>query len=177
VRRCAERNLARGRLVVIVIVATQLLTRARPLPRLITACVEEIRRLGGVDRLRKALAWDDPDAVDLAASVIAACSGSTARPPGARAFRFGNKHEIVVRECDYVEGGLGWRVWASAVVMCRDMLERAEELKIRGADVLEVGAGCGVAGFLAARLGAKSGAFVFQLQYTFVFHPSRRFSI
>ena len=112
------------------------------------ACVEEIRRLNGVDRLRKALRWDDETAVDIAASVIAACSGSTARGPGVRSLVFG-AHEVSVRETDYVEGGLGWRVWASGVVMCRALVERAEEMRLAGADVLEVGAGCGVAGFLA----------------------------
>ena len=122
------------------------------------ACVEEIRRLNGVDRLRKALRWDDETAVDIAASVIAACSGSTARGPGVRSLVFG-AHKVSVRETDYVEGGLGWRVWASGVVMCRALVERAEEMRLAGADVLEVGAGCGVAGFLAARLGARRVTF------------------
>lgn len=122
------------------------------------ACVEEIRRLNGVDRLRKALRWDDETAVDVAASVIAACSGSTARGPGVRSLVFG-AHEVSVRETDYVEGGLGWRVWASGVVMCRALVERAEEMRLAGADVLEVGAGCGIAGFLAARLGARRVTF------------------
>ena len=43
----------------------------------IAACVEEIRRHGGVERLRKVLMCDDEDAVDLAASIMASCSGST----------------------------------------------------------------------------------------------------
>ena len=116
--------------------------------------MEELKRHGGVDRLRKALVWDDEEAVDIAASVIASCSGYTARGPGTRTQTFG-EHSIAVHETDYVEGGLGWRVWASGVVMCRELIARHREIGLHGADVLEVGAGCGVVGFLAARLGAR----------------------
>jgi hypothetical protein len=48
--------------------------------------VEAIRSHGGVDRLRKALAWDDEDSVDIASKTLAMCSGSTARGPGVRRF-------------------------------------------------------------------------------------------
>jgi predicted nicotinamide N-methyase len=120
--------------------------------------VEELKRHGGVDRLRKALVWDDEEAVDIAASVIASCSGYTARGPGTRTQTFG-EHSIAVHETDYVEGGLGWRVWASGVVMCRELIARHREIGLHGADVLEVGAGCGVVGFLAARLGARRVTF------------------
>ena len=123
-----------------------------------TACVEELKRHGGVDRLRKALVWDDEEAVDIAASVLASCSGYTARGPGTRTQTFG-EHSIAVHETDYVDGGLGWRVWASGVVMCRELLARHGEIGLNGADVLEVGAGCGVVGFLAARLGARRVTF------------------
>ena len=125
---------------------------------LFTACVEELKRHGGVDRLRKALVWDDEEAVDIAASVLASCSGYTARGPGTRTQTFG-EHSIAVHETDYVDGGLGWRVWASGVVMCRELLARHGEIGLNGADVLEVGAGCGVVGFLAARLGARRVTF------------------
>ena len=84
--------------------------------------VEAIRAHGGVDRLRKALAWDDEDSVDAAAKVLAACSGSTARGPGVRTFVFRGTgahahvtHAVRLRETDYVEGGLGWRVGHVAV--------------------------------------------------------------
>lgn len=40
--------------------------------------MEEIRRHAGVERLRKVLMCDDEAAVDLAASIMASCSGSTA---------------------------------------------------------------------------------------------------
>ena len=105
---------------------------------------------------RKALRWDDETAVDIAASVIAACSGSTARSPGMRSLA--GAHKVSVHETDYVEGRLDG-AWASGVVMCRALVERAEEMRLAGADVLEVGAGCGVAGFLAARLGARRVTF------------------
>ena len=120
--------------------------------------MEELKRHGGVDRLRKALVWDDEEAVDIAASVIASCSGYTARGPGTRTQTFG-EHSIAVHETDYVEGGLGWRVWASGVVMCRELIARHREIGLHGADVLEVGAGCGVVDFLAARLGARRVTF------------------
>ena len=120
--------------------------------------MEELKRHGGVDRLRKALVWDDEEAVDIAASVIASCSGYTARGPGTRTQTFG-EHSIAVHETDYVEGGLGWRVWASGVVMCRELIARHREIGLHGADVLEVGAGCGIVGFLAARLGARRVTF------------------
>ena len=120
--------------------------------------MEELKRHGGVDRLRKALVWDDEEAVDIAASVIASCSGYTARGPGTRTQTFG-EHSVAVHETDYVEGGLGWRVWASGVVMCRELIARHREIGLHGADVLEVGAGCGVVGFLAARLGARRVTF------------------
>ena len=70
-----------------------------------------------MDRLRKALVWDDEEAVDIAASVLASC-WLPARGPGTRTQTFG-EHSIAVHETDYVDGGLGWRVWASGVVMCR----------------------------------------------------------
>ena len=50
-------------------------------------------------------------------------------------------------------------MWASGVVMCRDLIERQASLGVEGADILEVGAGCGAVGFLAARLGAKRVTF------------------
>ena len=125
------------------------------------ACVEEVRRLGGVERLRKVLINGNDDAVDLAAALLASCSGATARGPGVRTMTFGEhgEHAIPVRETDYVEGGLGWRVWASGVVMCRELIDKHAHLITKGTDLLEVGAGCGVVGFLAARLGAKRVTF------------------
>ena len=120
--------------------------------------MEELKRHGGVDRLRKALVWDDEEAVDIAASVIASCSGYTAWGPVTRSHTFG-EHSIAVHETDYGDGGRGWRVWASGVVMCRELIARHREIGLHGADVLEVGAGCGVVGFLAARLGARRVTF------------------
>jgi predicted nicotinamide N-methyase len=45
--------------------------------------------------------------------------------------------------------------------MCREMIRLSHEgsLVVNGADVLELGAGCGVAGFLCAKLGAKRVTF------------------
>jgi len=52
----------------------------------------------------------------------------------------------------------GVRLWASGVVMCRELVDKHAAL-VQGADILEVGAGCGAVGFLAAHLGAKRVTF------------------
>ena len=137
---------------------------------LVSVCepgVEAIKAHGGIDRLRKALQWDE-DAMEVAAKALAACSGSTARGPGVRVFTFTGSgehahvtHAVRVRETDYVQGGLGWRVWASGVVMCRELIQRTAEktITIKNQIILELGAGCGVVGFLCAKLGATAVTF------------------
>jgi hypothetical protein len=57
-------------------VVIHLIPNLHPLTR--AACVEEVKRHGGVERLRKVLMCDDEEAVDIAASIMASCSGSTA---------------------------------------------------------------------------------------------------
>jgi hypothetical protein len=52
-----------------------------------------------------------------------------------------------------VTGGLGWRVWRAALVLC-DFLCETPAL-VAGKRVLEVGAGCGACGLLAAACGAR----------------------
>jgi predicted nicotinamide N-methyase len=63
--------------------------------------------------------------------------------------------DIVVRvhESEWRDAGLAWRVWGSSQIMSR-CLDAAPEL-VRALDVLEIGAGCGLAGLTAARVGAK----------------------
>ena len=63
--------------------------------------------------------------------------------------------DVVVRvhESEWRDAGLAWRVWGSSQIMSR-CLDAAPEL-VRALDVLEIGAGCGLAGLTAARVGAK----------------------
>jgi len=60
---------------------------------------------------------------------------------------------VRVHESAWSEAGLAWRVWGSAQIMARFM-DAAPEL-VRDLDVLEVGAGCGLCGLTAARVGAR----------------------
>ena len=68
-----------------------------------------------------------------------------------REFAFGSAR-VVIQETSYAEGGLGWRVWSSARRLCCQLA--AEPLLVTGRRVLELGAGVGLCGLLAARMGA-----------------------
>jgi len=61
--------------------------------------------------------------------------------------------EIGVCESDWKDAGLAWRVWGAGQVMAR-CFDAAPEL-VKDVSVLEIGAGCGVCGLVAARLGAS----------------------
>ena len=54
----------------------------------------------------------------------------------------------------FSEGGLGWKVWGTALMLA-DQLAAAPAL-VEGRRVLEIGSGCGLCGLLAAKLGACS---------------------
>ncbi|RLN57786.1 hypothetical protein BBJ28_00004903 [Nothophytophthora sp. Chile5] len=60
----------------------------------------------------------------------------------------------VVQDTTKVDG-LGGEVWAGALVLC-EFLEAQAEALVHGRDVIELGAGCGLCGLVAASLGAKS---------------------
>jgi len=71
-------------------------------------------------------------------------------------------HQVVTCTYDHVtvkirEGplgdGLGVRVWAIAHATCRELAAHPES--VRGLDVLEIGAGTGLCGIVAAKLGAR----------------------
>ncbi len=61
--------------------------------------------------------------------------------------------EVGVCESEWKDAGLAWRVWGAGQIMAR-CFDAAPEL-VRDLSVLEIGAGCGVCGLVAARLGAS----------------------
>jgi predicted nicotinamide N-methyase len=56
---------------------------------------------------------------------------------------------------DVHEAGPGGAVWDASVVLAQYLLAQREELALTGARVCELGAGCGVPGIAAAKLGAR----------------------
>ncbi|KAI9916164.1 hypothetical protein PsorP6_016724 [Peronosclerospora sorghi] len=67
------------------------------------------------------------------------------------------RHDVcvrVVQDTTKVDG-LGGEVWPGALVLCELLDARSEEVVI-GRDVIELGAGCGLCGLVAAALGAKT---------------------
>ncbi|CAH0490190.1 unnamed protein product [Peronospora farinosa] len=60
----------------------------------------------------------------------------------------------VVQNTTQVDG-LGGEVWAGALVLC-EFLEAHDQDVVLGRDLIELGAGCGLCGLVAASLGAKS---------------------
>ncbi|POM64969.1 Hypothetical protein PHPALM_19424 [Phytophthora palmivora] len=60
----------------------------------------------------------------------------------------------VVQDTTKVDG-LGGEVWVGALVLC-EFLEAHDQEVVQGRDVIELGAGCGLCGLVAATLGAKT---------------------
>jgi predicted nicotinamide N-methyase len=109
--------------------------RARGLPNLLT----------------RLLRSGDEQLLEAAGAVLAALASPDTR--SRRCYTFG-EHQLVLRDASLCDGGLGWRVWRGALSLCEE-LERRPAL-VAGRRVLELGAGCGLVGLLAARLGAAS---------------------
>ena len=63
---------------------------------------------------------------------------------------------VIICECEYTEGGTGWRVWPCALLLCCWLAMHEDVL--RGTSVLELGCGLGLPGQAAAALGASSAA-------------------
>lgn len=71
------------------------------------------------------------------------------------AFRVqGDARVRVVQDTTKVDG-LGGEVWAGALVLC-EFLDAHHEEFVNGRDVIELGAGCGLCGLVAAALGART---------------------
>ncbi|KAL3672458.1 hypothetical protein V7S43_001757 [Phytophthora oleae] len=60
----------------------------------------------------------------------------------------------VVQDTTKVDG-LGGEVWAGALVLCEFLQKNSQDM-VQGRDVIELGAGCGLCGLVAAALSAKS---------------------
>ena len=108
------------------------------------------KQRGAVALLRRWLGDAEESLIDLAASAVASLASQDSR--SYRTFTF-RQHTLRLRDASAVTGGLGWRVWRAALVLC-DLLCETPAL-VAGKRVLEVGAGCGACGLLAAACGAR----------------------
>lgn len=108
------------------------------------------KQRGAVSLLRRWLADADESVVDLAAAAVAVLASQDSR--AYRTYTFG-EHALRLRDASAVTGGLGWRVWRAALILC-DLLSETPDL-VAGRRVLEVGAGCGACGLLSAACGAR----------------------
>ncbi|KAH7281983.1 hypothetical protein KP509_35G006400 [Ceratopteris richardii] len=96
---------------------------------------------------------DLPDCVlDVLSHAIAFCCGSCSSPPSALTFTFSPSLCVRVKEMDYVTGGLGWKVWGTALILSWKLVDQQKDIKAK--KVLELGSGCGLCGLLTAKLGA-----------------------
>uniref|UniRef100_A0A7R9VQG3 Calmodulin-lysine N-methyltransferase n=1 Tax=Chlamydomonas euryale TaxID=1486919 RepID=A0A7R9VQG3_9CHLO len=115
------------------------------------AYAEEARKAGVVNELTRLLGRTaDEEVMDAAASIITACSGHMACGGKLRRFEYGGV-SVAIRE-GMLGDGLGAKVWSTAHVMAMELV-RAPHL-VTGKRVLELGAGCGLNGIVAAKVGA-----------------------
>lgn len=94
---------------------------------------------------------DDDDALEAMSAIITACSGPMASGDRIRTFQYGEL-PVTVKE-GALGDGVGAKVWTVAHTLCQEMV--ASPGMVQGRTVLEIGAGCGVCGFLAGKLGAQ----------------------
>jgi len=120
---------------------------------------EEARECGLSERalitLKRLQGSDDTTMkmMDDLSMIIAACSGPLAQGDRVKTITYGG-HDVVVKE-GALGDGVGAKLWRVARIMCHRMAEDYSNM-ILEKDVLEVGAGVGACGFLAAKLGAKN---------------------
>jgi hypothetical protein len=84
-------------------------------------------------------------------AALATLSGPLASGDRLRELRYGGV-SVTVKE-GALGDGVGAKVWHSAHAMCRELVAHPEV--VAGLEVLEIGAGCGVCGLVAAALGAR----------------------
>ncbi|GAX79085.1 hypothetical protein CEUSTIGMA_g6525.t1 [Chlamydomonas eustigma] len=115
------------------------------------AYAEEARQAGVVGLLTKMLSkTDDEELMEAAARVITACSGHMACGGKVREFTY-DGIRVGIKE-GALGDGLGAKVWSLAHVLARELVEYPA--LVSGKRVLEIGAGCGLNGIIAAKLGA-----------------------
>ena len=108
------------------------------------------KQRGAVSLLRRWLGDADEAVLELAAAAVSSLASQDSR--SYRTYTFG-QHTLRLRDASAVTGGLGWRVWRAAHILC-DLLQETPAL-VAGNRVLELGAGCGACGLLAAACGAR----------------------
>lgn len=114
--------------------------------------VVEARQAGAVDLLTSLLKKysDDEELVQRACSIITACSGTLSCSGKVHQHTYG-PFTVTIKEGTLVDG-LGARVWAVAHSLCSMLVEKPALVQHK--TVLEIGAGTGLCGILAAKLGA-----------------------
>lgn len=117
------------------------------------AYVDEAIRMGVIDQLTSLLKRSDDESVmDAAADVITACSGAIAAPPQVSYFHCVGGGSVAIAEGS-LSDGLGVRVWLAAHALARTLM--AAPGIVKGRTVAELGAGPGLVGLVASRLGAR----------------------
>lgn len=109
-------------------------------------------RRGAVALVSHWLRADDDAVVDAAVAAVASLASQDTR--AARTYTFGQSG-VALRLADGSQcDGLGWRAWRGALVLA-DLLVTCPQV-VAGKRVVELGAGLGLAGLTAARVGALS---------------------
>ncbi|KAG7675269.1 hypothetical protein Ndes2437B_g00460 [Nannochloris sp. 'desiccata'] len=118
------------------------------------AYAEEARKAGAVPKLTSLLKRrgivEDEIAMEFISSIIAACSGPMARGVRIRTLYYQGL-SVTVKE-GALGDGVGAKVWTVAHTLCQEMAAHHEI--VAGKSILEIGAGCGPCGLLAAKIGA-----------------------
>ena len=117
------------------------------------AYAEEARRAGAVSCMTSLIksSQANEEEMDAAASIISICSGMMACGGKIRSFDYGAGVKVTVRE-GALGDGLGSKVWSVSHAFSRLLVSHPE--LVRDEKVLEIGAGCGINGIVAAKLGA-----------------------
>ena len=101
--------------------------------------------------LKKKSSEDNDQIFDLISSIVSSCSGPMATGTRLREVKY-EGIGVFVKE-GALGDGVGARVWAVAHTICQALA--SNPVVVRNRSVLELGAGCGVCGLLAAKLGAQ----------------------
>ena len=114
----------------------------------------QARKAGAVPKLTSLLKRrgisEDEIAMDFISSIIAACSGPMASGVRIRTLYYQGL-PVTVKE-GALGDGVGAKVWTVAHTLCQEMAENHHI--VAGQSILEIGAGCGPCGLLAAKIGA-----------------------